>query len=176
MFNATETLFQRLALALAGIGAVLIVLMMLQIFADVISRFVFSYPLPGTIEIVSHYYMVGSTFLPIALVHLERGHFFAESFKSLVSPRVIRALDGTNGLVLAFMAGLIAWRTLGTALESTAVNEQVQLSLFVIPTWPARWTLPVSFCLLTLVALLEAWRDFSGRSAAADAPVVELAS
>jgi TRAP-type C4-dicarboxylate transport system permease small subunit len=169
MLGCVERSSARAALALAGVGAVLIVLMMLQVMVDVVSRFLFALPLPGTIEIVSHYYMVGATFLPLALVQVERGHFAAETLRSLMPRRLNVALDGVNGLVVAAATSIIAWKSCGTAIDATEINEQVQLSLFVIPTWPSRWALPISFALMAVIALAGACRDFGAAAGRAGA-------
>ena len=50
---------------LAGLS---VALMMVHITVDVISRYVFNYPLPGTITVVSNFYMVLVAFLPLAFV------------------------------------------------------------------------------------------------------------
>ena len=46
------------------IGGLAIALMMLHITADVVLRFLFSSPPPGTITYVSNYYMVIAAFVP----------------------------------------------------------------------------------------------------------------
>ncbi|WP_416391404.1 TRAP transporter small permease [Alloalcanivorax xenomutans] len=48
------------------IGGLAIALMMLHVTADVVGRFVFGTPIPGTITIVSHYYMIVAAFVPLA--------------------------------------------------------------------------------------------------------------
>ena len=50
--------------------------MMLHITADVVGKFVFNRPLPGTIPIVSQYYMVIAAFLPLAMVEKLSGAYF----------------------------------------------------------------------------------------------------
>jgi TRAP-type C4-dicarboxylate transport system permease small subunit len=145
----------RASYGLAAIGAVLVVLMMLQVILDILGKLVFRFPIPGTIEIVSHYYMVGATFLPMALVEIGRGHFIADMFKATLPPRVISAIDAFNGMVLVLVSALVTWRTLLNALEATQVGEHVRTAYFTIPIWPTRWFLPVSFALLAAVAFVH---------------------
>ena len=66
------------ASAYAVIGAISVALMMLHITADVIGKFVFNHPLPGTIPIVSQFYMVFATFLPLAMVERANSHISVE--------------------------------------------------------------------------------------------------
>ena len=61
-------------------GGVLVMAMMLHIVADVLSKWLFNFPLDGTLEIVSHYYMVGLIFLPLAFVQQKGSHIVAEIF------------------------------------------------------------------------------------------------
>jgi hypothetical protein len=53
---------------LLAIGAAIITLMALHVIADVSCRYLLNQPLPGTIEIVSLYYMVAVIYLPLAYV------------------------------------------------------------------------------------------------------------
>ena len=71
-------LLGRLANALAFLGGIAVVLMMLHICADVIAKYVFNSPIPGTLEIVSNYYMVATVFLPLALVERKNAHIAVE--------------------------------------------------------------------------------------------------
>lgn len=170
MLGMVESLARRLAYALAGIGGVLIVLMMIQVIADVLARLLFSFPLPGTIEIVSHYYMIGATFLPLAVIQLNEGHFAADSLRAFVSARAINGIDGIIGIAFALASGLAAWQTLQTAWESASVGEHVQNAFFVLPIWPARWCLPAGFALLAVIALVRAIRALRGTAAEPSRP------
>src|SRR5690606_40657440 len=66
MRSAALTLLRHLTNVLALVGALGVIAMLLHVTADVISRQLFQRPVPATVEIVSRYYMVLISFLPLA--------------------------------------------------------------------------------------------------------------
>lgn len=46
------------------VGSIALMLMMVHVTVDVVGKFVFSQPVPMTLEIVSNYYIVAVVFLP----------------------------------------------------------------------------------------------------------------
>ena len=60
-----EKTLNALANVLLLFGGILMVLMMLQITLSVLGRYLISQPIPGTLEVVSSYYMVGVVFFPL---------------------------------------------------------------------------------------------------------------
>src|SRR5262245_27457380 len=61
-------------------------LMMIQISADVVFKFLFGRPITATIEIVSTYYMVALVFLPLAFVDRTSGHISADLLTRAMGP------------------------------------------------------------------------------------------
>ena len=64
-------LFQRVTAALMLLGGVGVVLMMLNIVADVVSKLIWNAPIQGTVEVSSYYYMIALVMLPMAFVEME---------------------------------------------------------------------------------------------------------
>jgi TRAP-type C4-dicarboxylate transport system permease small subunit len=150
---------------LVKMGCVLVGLMALHVVLDVTGRYVFNAPLPGTVEFVSHYYMVGVIFWPLAYVQSQRGHFVAEVFTQRMPPMVVRGIDATCTLVTALLLAFLTWRTAAYALEFTQARESVQTAYFTIATWPSRWFVPLGLGLMALYALVQALQAFFGRGA-----------
>ena len=157
-----ETLDKAAAL-LVKLGCVLVGLMAFHVVLDITGRYVFNAPLPGTVEFVSHYYMVGVIFWPLAYVQSRRGHFFAEVFTQRLPPLVVRIIDAICTLVTALLLAFLTWRTAAYALEFTQVRESVQTAYFTIPTWPSRWFVPLGLGLMALYALMQALKALAGR-------------
>lgn len=151
----------RVLVVLSGFA---IALMAVHIAADVVGRYLFRAPLPGTVEFVSRYYMVVLVFLPLALVQRHDGHFVAGLFTDQLPSAVKQRLIAVTHLAMAIVAGLLAWRGVAAAEYATHAGEQVQPGLFIIYTWPGRWLVPVGLGLMALQALVNAIRLFSGRS------------
>jgi TRAP-type C4-dicarboxylate transport system permease small subunit len=146
------------------IGGVAIALMSVHIVADVVGRYLFRAPLPGTVEFVSRYYMVILVFLPLAYVQTRGAHFVAGLFTDALPFRVKQALIAVTELAMTAVAALLAWRGVSAAIYATRNGEQVQAAEFVILTWPGRWLVPIGFSLMAACALLNAVRILAGRS------------
>ena len=163
--NRLVTHLSTIALFVAG-GA--LVAMMLHVVADVFGKYFFNTPIPGTIEVVAWYYMVAVAFLPVAYVQVKRQHLMVELFTMSLSPRRKLAFDGVVAILGSLYSGLLAWLLLGDALESTARGDVQDLTFFYMPIWPTTWVLPVSFGLLTIVFVVQAFQDLTGALRATD--------
>ena len=96
------TLISR-AVALAG--GVAVALMTVHVTADVLFRHVFNRPLPGTLTMVTYFYMVIAAFAPLAFVERRGAHISVEVFTSLMPGRAVRIVSVLNGsLTMAVMA------------------------------------------------------------------------
>ena len=62
--------------------------MAVHVIADVSARYLFNQPLPGTIEIVSLYYMVAVIYLPVAYVQSRRQHIVVTQFTDFQLPTI----------------------------------------------------------------------------------------
>lgn len=70
------------------IGTICVILMMLHVTADVIGRYFFNAPLPGTIVVVANYYMVVLVFLAIGVAEEQRAHISVEFVTDMMPERV----------------------------------------------------------------------------------------
>lgn len=134
---------------LAGLTTML---MMVHITADVALKYIFNWPIPGTLEIVSAYYMVAAVFLPIAVVELYRSSISVDTMYQFL-PRSIKFLC----MVLVFVASAVvyltlAWTSWGDALRSFAVGE-VMMGTVSVSVWPSRFLMPVSLFMAGIVCL-----------------------
>lgn len=149
----------RAAIAVYGaIGAVAIFLMMLHITADVIGKFVFNRPLPGTIPIVSQYYMVIAAFLPLAMVERLTGHISVEILYTAF-PRTLRGIASIFATALGTVVfAAMTWATWGEAVKKYAIGAFSYEQGVKVPVWPSHFILPAGTALFTLVLL---WRLFA---------------
>ncbi|MBF9033311.1 TRAP transporter small permease subunit [Rhodobacterales bacterium HKCCE2091] len=142
-----------LAKALMVIAIVATVLMTGHVLADVTARYFFNSPLPGTLEIATHYYLIPMTFLPLAAVELHREHIVVEAFTHFLPDAWNTVLDVVVRLICLAVLILFTWRTGLEAMDSTAHNEEYTAIFFDVPVWPARWVLPLSFAAFALALL-----------------------
>ncbi|MCC2098053.1 MAG: TRAP transporter small permease [Hyphomicrobiales bacterium] len=120
-------------------------LMMLHVTADVFARNVLNAPLFGTIEIVSNYYMVAVSYLPLAWIVKHEGHIFVELFTRNLSAGVLLRLDTYVGVITLVYVAIITWKTLESAIEQTQIREQTESALGFISIWQSRWFVVIGF-------------------------------
>lgn len=140
---------------IAALAGVLLIVMMLHIVTDVLSKWLFNFPIVGTLEIVANYYMVGLIFLPLAFVQRAGGHIIVEIFTQRLAKRVILYFDIAIGLFIFAYMFLFTWRTAVEAIRKTAELEYLQATSIFITIWPTRWVLPIGFGIMGLVALRQ---------------------
>ncbi len=137
------------------IGGAVLVLMALQIVVDVFMRNVVGAGFPATADLVSKYYMVLVSFLPVAYAELQRRHVEASVFTDMMH-KAARRWIYLLGFALSFVVyALLAWGTFSEALKQTERGAYVEAGMIDFPTWPGYWILPVSFSLMTLVLALR---------------------
>ena len=136
------------------VGAILLSLMVVQITLNAFLRATMKMPLTGTIEIVSNYYMVGFSFLPMALAYI-RGRHVEANFLHRHMPAIFQTIaNWISRLLTLGIIGLIMMQSVRDALEKTAVRAYAIAGTSEIPIWICYWILPFSFALLLLVVLV----------------------
>ena len=133
------------------IGTVCIVLMMLHVTADVVGRYLFNKPLPGTIAIVGHYYMVAVVFIALGVAEEKNAHISVEFLTDLL-PKTIQAwLSVLSGLLTAAVFGLLAVRGYSEAMKKTNIGAAMEQGSSMIPVWQSYWAIPIGAGLITLI-------------------------
>jgi len=151
--------FKRLSDVTLVLAGLFLFAMMLHVTADVALKYLINSPVPGTLEIVSAYYMVGGVFLPIAAVELTRTNIGVDvAYQAL--PRRLKVLCMAIVLVSCAIVYLtLAWTSWDDAMKSFAIREVMMGSVLVV-VWPSRLVLPISLligasvCLYYLYGLL----------------------
>jgi len=103
--------FARLVQSSTLLAALAIALMMLHITLDVVLRNFFNTPLPGTIALVSHYYMALVAFMPLAFAEQKNAHIAVEVLTERLPAAVQRHLATALLPLSAAVFALLAWRT-----------------------------------------------------------------
>lgn len=138
------------------VGAFALVAMMLHVTADVVSKYLFHYPIPLTMEMVTYYYMTAVAFLPLfslerkgsSLVHVEL--VFA-----LLSMRVRRVLLPAVLLAAAVFCACEAYAAWKPAMQAMKAGTYAG-SIIIVPIWPTRFLPVIGFGFLTLALVKKA--------------------
>ena len=148
-------------------GGVAVVLMMIHITADIILR-LFGPPPPGTISIVSHYYMLVVTFVSLSFAERRNAHISVEIVYDVL-PLPLQAVSRALGALLCLaIFGLMTAKSWEIAIEKAAIQAKFIQGDAVIVIWPGYFLLPLGFGLLWLTCLLKMLRVFVDRPAIQD--------
>lgn len=138
--------FQR---SLAGLAVLLI---LLHISLDVIMRYTLNSPIPATNEVVSFYYMIALTFLPILSLELLDKHIKTDLFFRYFPKKFQRVSIAASGVLAIFFYWLLTYVSFVEAVSATERNEVV-MGVHLLPVWPSRWLLPIAFFSASLGSL-----------------------
>ncbi len=154
-----ERLLDRAAWLLLIAAAVAIMAMMLNITADILGKLLFNSPVVGTLELVSTWYMVAVTFLPLAHVYATRSNIVVELFTQKLSAGPRSALDAFGAALGGIYLGLLTWKGAEQAWYQTQRGEVADATFFEIPVWPTRWFLVVGCAVAALIAICHMLGD-----------------
>lgn len=144
-------------------GSAVLLLMALQIVVDVFMRNVVGAGFPATADLVSKYYMIAVSFLPVAFSEIRRRHVEASIFTDMM-PRGTHPPLYALGFILSLAAyGILAWGTAREAMVQTSRGAYVEAGTILFPTWPGYWILPVCFVLMGLVLAMRLIQVLTGR-------------
>ena len=152
--DSVITSLGRVSRIITYVAAALATLMMVHVTIDVVlSQFV-AEPLPGTVDYVSYYYMVGLVFLPLPFVEHTNEHIKVDLIHDLVPPGVRTLLDILALALSALFYGLLTWQTWFDAMEKYAIGES-SMGMAAVTVWPGRFFLPLGAGLMVLLLLAK---------------------
>lgn len=135
-------------------AAVVVLLMMTHITLDVVAKYLFNYPLPGTLPIVANYYMVAVVFLPVAFVEIRKESIAVDLFYQMF-PNWLKHMSTVFGTLctISFFS-ILAYQSYNNAARAFGNGEFVD-GTYVVITWPSRFLLPLSFISVVIVLVMR---------------------
>lgn len=134
------------------LSTICIVVMMLHVTADVIGRYVFNAPLPGTIVVVGHYYMIIVVFVALGVAEEKRAHISVEFLTDLLPNRAQIWVVVFGGLVTLAVFSLLAYSGYIQAVKKTKSGASMEQGSDLIAIWPSYWAIPTGAGLIALIA------------------------
>lgn len=141
-----------LAKSSSMIGAICVALMMLHVTADVIGRYLFNAPLPGTTVVVANYYMIIVVFIALGVAEEKRAHISVEFLTDMMPERLRNGFSVFSGIltvavIVAVMVG--GW---SEALKKTKAGASMEQGSQMIEIWQSYWLIPLGAGLMALIA------------------------
>ena len=153
-----------LASALAYIAGLSLVLMMVHVTLDVVLKYFFKMPIPGTAEVVAAYYMIGTVFLPLAYIEVNNRPIVVELFYDRLPDALQRPLDVlATALSIVFYAFLM-WQSTKIALSALESGEYID-GLWRVVVWPSRFLIPLGLLAACAALVLRLAMLLTGRHA-----------
>ncbi len=149
-FERPLTLLEKLA---AFACVLCVCAMMLNVTADVFGRYALGRPVPGTITIVSSYYMVALTFIPLIVAERRNAHIAVDILFVSFPSWLQRCLSALNYLLVTAVLSVLTMRSIEMALQKTGTGAVVEQGTTLIPIWQSYWLVPIGSSLMALVTL-----------------------
>lgn len=121
--------------------------------ADVIGRYCFNKPIPGTAEIVTAM-VVFMIYFSLAYSLTQRGFVRVEMLIRYFPPRIRLFVELFTQLIFLIIFGLIFWQATELAIISTLKQEYVW-GLINVPLYPSKWGVSVGFFLVVVRILFD---------------------
>ena len=161
-----QQLSKLLGRVLSVVTALVIIVMMLHVVINALSRFFFSTPIYGTNEIAGFWYLPIIALLGIPVAQLQREHIVVALLLDRMSARAAGWCMLLASLATAAVCAGFAWFGLHRAVEQMELGATAGVTTII--TWPVFFLLPVVFGLMTLICVLEAITYF--RAVLSDEP------
>lgn len=152
----------RISVFVAGLAALL---MMGHITLDVFYKYVFNSPVRGTLEIVSHYYMVMVVFLAIPYVDWLRESISVDLFFNMFPNWLRVASVALTLMAMTFAYSGLCYLSIKDALSFMARNE-VAMGTDRVLVWPARYVLTFGLGLAAVISFTQLVFFVTGRDRA----------
>lgn len=156
-----EKALRFLARLFGWVGMIGMFAMLLHVTIDVAGKWLFDSPLPVTIEMTAHYYMVAVVFFPLAAVEFRNGHITVEIVSQYLKPNARRILVGTVSLLGVVYFAILTARTWHDAVNKYEIGEYLYGTV-PLEIWQTRFFVPLGCGLLTIVLLWKAVMVFRG--------------
>ena len=150
------------------LGVLSVALMMIHVAADVTLRFVFLLPIPATISIVAHYYMVVVAFVPLACAERRDEHISVEVLTELFPLRARERLNFLSTVLSAGVFALLTHRSLQEAEKKREIGTFLIEQDVKLPIWPSYYLMPIGTGLMTLLLFWKLIRFVARRGVTTD--------
>lgn len=134
----------------AGVVAgVIVLLMTVQITADVVSRNLFNEPIPGTLELTAFLFMPLIVFLALAYAEYAEEHIRATIVVARLSGRIAQATELAGRIVTLVVVLVLTYYAVIGAIYATEIRLEA-LGAITLPVWPVKILTAAGWALFAL--------------------------
>jgi TRAP-type C4-dicarboxylate transport system permease small subunit len=146
---------------IGGVSACFLIPLMLITAADVLTRDLLNYPIPGTVEL-SQYLLAVFILLGLAYTQQVKAHVSVSIITSRLRSRVQFILTIITTLISFFIFSVLVWQGWVVGIEERTVSDMLR-----VPQYPFRLLVAVAgflVCLELLIDLLDSVNKLAGRA------------
>jgi TRAP-type C4-dicarboxylate transport system permease small subunit len=126
---------------------------------SVLSRALLGRPIQGDVEL-TQFGIAICIALCLPWAQLRGANIIVDFFTQRTEERTQRRMDAVGTVLLALMAGVLAWRTLAGALAVGSAQETTMI--LGLPMWWTYAALAPGLALTVVIALVQTWRRWHG--------------
>lgn len=154
--KSRKTLRDRFLTIIEVAAVIVLVVMMLHVVINALSRSLFKMPIYATLELTQFWYLPALTLLGLIAAQARNEHIVADLlFDSF--PAIMRKWTSVSvNVITAVVAGLIAWYGLSEATHS--FDKMIMAGATDFPLWPIETLLTVAYAIFAIQLLYTAIR------------------
>lgn len=137
-----------------AIGASTVLLMVVNVFVDVLFRFTLNQPIQGTTEMVKYWWMLPIVFLGIAAAQRFREHTDLPILYDMLDHRGQAILKMIALACASIFVGYVGYYGLLNALDQLTIGEFDATTGIVL--WPPRFVVPLACLAFIVIAIAQA--------------------
>lgn len=153
-------------------GAAVLLVMLVYVVANAITRTLFRFSLPATIELTQYWFMPVAVAIGFVGAQMVGQHVDADLFFGWFSIKAKRWLMICVCLFSAAFMVFWSWFALQEALY--AMDKGIRAGYTDIPAWPAYFMIPIAFFGMALFLVVRAWRSWRSSADSFDESIEEL--
>ncbi len=138
------------------VGAAAVVAIAVHIAIDIFARVAFNSPIPGTLEVVSNWYMIAAVFIGAWAAQRRNEHISVDIITARL-PEASQAIVAVLAslVTLVFLVALI-WLGLIEAFHNASIGEYI--GAYRVPIWPARLLVPIGLCAYLVLLVFDTFQ------------------
>jgi C4-dicarboxylate transporter, DctQ subunit len=146
--------FDRIVEIFAVMAAILLVLLMLLVCAEVVMRYFFNMPIQGVLEL-SEYSLLFVSFLPAVWILRKDGHTKIDLVLVMLNPKAQVIINIITSVFCALASFILAWYGFKVALEHFSLNIRLS-TLLMPPSYLIISIIPITYLLLFIQLIRRA--------------------